>query len=59
MIISLQYSLKTKMSDKELQRKIIQLLKENNSEMELNEVCTLLGITSTELNEVLDNLAGL
>ena len=59
MIISLQYSVKTKMSDKELQRKIIQLLKENNSEMELNEVCTLLGITSTELNEVLDNLAGL
>jgi|TARA_R110002073_G_scaffold335994_1_gene529785 predicted Zn-ribbon and HTH transcriptional regulator len=59
MIISLQYSLKTKMSDKELQRKIIQLLKENNSEMELNEVCSLLGITSTELNEVLDNLAGL
>jgi len=59
MIISLQYSLKTKMSDKELQRKIIQLLKNNNSEMELNEVCTLLGITSTELNEVLDNLAGL
>ena len=58
MIISLQYSLKTKMSDKELQRKIIQLLKENNSEMELNEVCTLLGITSTELNEVLDNRAG-
>jgi predicted Zn-ribbon and HTH transcriptional regulator len=47
------------MSDKELQRKIIQLLKENNSEMELNEVCSLLGITSTELNEVLDNLAGL
>ena len=49
MIISLQYSLKTKMSDRELQEKIIQLLKNNNGEMELNEVCSLLDIASYDV----------
>ena len=49
MIISLQYSVKTKMSDRELQEKIIQLLKNNNGEMELNEVCSLLSITSYDV----------
>jgi len=49
MIISLQYSVKTKMSDRELQEKIIQLLKNNNGEMELNEVCSLLDIASYDV----------
>jgi hypothetical protein len=49
MIISLQYSVKTKMINRELQEKIIQLLKNNNGEMELNEVCSLLSITSYDV----------
>ena len=37
------------MSDRELQEKIIQLLKNNNGEMELNEVCSLLDIASYDV----------
>ena len=33
----------------ELQKKIIQLLKENNGEMEEERICSLLGITSYEV----------
>ena len=33
----------------ELQKKIIQLLKENNGEMEVSRICDLLGITSYEI----------
>ena len=34
---------------KELQQKIIHILKENNGEIEVEEICTLLGISSYEI----------
>jgi hypothetical protein len=41
--------LKNELTDKELQKEIIRLLKENNGEMEEKILCDLLGITSYDI----------
>ena len=41
--------MKNELDDKELQKEIILLLKENNGEIEEEKVCALLGITSYDV----------
>ena len=41
--------MKNELDDKELQKEIIRLLKENNGEMEEKILCTLLGITPYDI----------